>query len=146
MSAVESRSVATVVSPPQSGRRASGRASSSIDAFRGFVMFLMLAEAMQLWTLHAAFPDSRFWAIVAFNTTHVPWQGCSLHDLIQPAFSFLVGASLPFSIASRRARGETLRQHARRTPSGAACVLIAARDLPAVAREPDRPTGRSRTR
>ena len=29
----------------------------SLDAFRGFVMFLMLAEAMRLWTLHAAFPD-----------------------------------------------------------------------------------------
>ena len=37
----------------------------------------------------------------------MPWQGCSLHDLIQPAFSFLVGAALPFSLASRRARGET---------------------------------------
>src|SRR6188474_2736066 len=79
----------------------------SIDVFRGFVMFLMLAEAMQLWTLHDAFPASRFWALVAFNTTHVPWQGCSLHDLIQPAFSFLAGASLPFSIASRRAAGES---------------------------------------
>jgi predicted acyltransferase len=40
----------------------------------------------------------------------VPWQGCSLHDLIQPAFSFLAGASLPFSIASRRGRGETFGQ------------------------------------
>ncbi len=79
----------------------------SIDAFRGFVMFLMLAEAMRLWTLHEAFPSSGFWALVAYNTTHVPWQGCSLHDLIQPAFSFLAGASLPFSIASRRAKGET---------------------------------------
>ncbi len=70
-------------------------------------MFLMLAEAMRLWTLHDAFPSSGFWSIVAFNTTHVPWQGCSLHDLIQPAFSFLAGASLPFSIASRQAKGET---------------------------------------
>ena len=69
-------------------------------------MFLMLAEAMQLWTLHTAFPDSGFWAAVAYNTTHVPWQGCSLHDLIQPAFSFLVGAALPYSIASRRAAGQ----------------------------------------
>jgi predicted acyltransferase len=81
----------------------------SIDAFRGLVMFLMLAEVMQLWTLHDAFPGSGFWALVAYNTTHVPWQGCSLHDLIQPAFSFLVGASLPFSIASRRARGDSFR-------------------------------------
>jgi predicted acyltransferase len=81
----------------------------SIDAFRGLVMFLMLAEAMRLWTVSRAFPESGFWAFVAFNTTHVPWQGCSLHDLIQPAFSFLAGASLPFSIASRRNKGESWR-------------------------------------
>ena len=79
----------------------------AIDACRGFVMLLMLAEAMRLWTVSAAFPDSRFWALVAYNTDHVPWQGCSLHDLIQPAFSFLVGAALPFSIVSRQAQGQT---------------------------------------
>ena len=79
----------------------------SIDAFRGFVMFLMLAEVMRLWTVAEAFPGSAFWAAVAYNTTHVPWQGCSLHDLIQPAFSFLVGASLPFSMAARRADGQS---------------------------------------
>ncbi len=93
------------MSVPASGQGATTRVTS-IDAFRGFVMFLMLAEVLHLWTLHQAFPDSTFWSIVAFNTTHVPWQGCSLHDLIQPAFSFLAGASLPFSIASRRAKGE----------------------------------------
>jgi heparan-alpha-glucosaminide N-acetyltransferase len=70
-------------------------------------MFLMLAEAMRLSSLHTAFPASRFWAFVAYNTSHVPWQGCSLHELIQPAFSFRVGAALPFSLAGRRARGET---------------------------------------
>jgi heparan-alpha-glucosaminide N-acetyltransferase len=79
----------------------------SIDAFRGLVMFLMLAEVMRLWTLHEAFPSSWFWSIVAFNTQHVDWQWLSLHDLIQPAFSFLAGASLPFSIASRRGKGES---------------------------------------
>jgi heparan-alpha-glucosaminide N-acetyltransferase len=100
--------VATVPALPRTSLASpAGTRVTSIDAFRGFVMFLMLAEVMRLWTLHAAFPASRFWAIVAYNTTHVPWQGCSLHDLIQPAFSFLVGAALPFSIASRRARGET---------------------------------------
>ena len=82
----------------------------SIDAFRGLVMFLMLAEAMRLWTVSRAYPESGFWAFVAFHTTHVPWQGCSLHDLIQPGFSFLVGAALPFSIASRASRGESWRR------------------------------------
>ena len=73
-------------------------------------MLLMLMEAMRLWTVHDAFPGSRFWGFVAYNTEHVPWQGCSLHDLIQPAFSLLVGAALPFSIASRLARGQTFRR------------------------------------
>ena len=70
-------------------------------------MLLMLAEAMRLWTVHTTYPGSWFWALVAHHTEHVPWQGCSLHDLIQPAFSFLVGAALPFSIAARLARGQT---------------------------------------
>src|SRR5713226_2240827 len=79
---------------------------ASLDAFRGLVMFLMLAEVMRLWTVKTAYPGNWFWSFIAFNTSHVPWQGCSLHDLIQPAFSFLAGASLPFSIANRRAAGE----------------------------------------
>jgi predicted acyltransferase len=106
MSTVATRSVTTRAPAPDTGVLPTTRVTS-IDAFRGFVMFLMLAEAMRLWTLHDAFPASRFWAIVAYNTTHVPWQGCSLHDLIQPAFSFLVGAALPFSIASRSAKGQS---------------------------------------
>ena len=109
----------TVTQAPPSAAAPTGAASAaapsvlrvpSIDVFRGFVMFLMLAEVMRLWTLHDAFPSSWFWSIVAYNTTHVDWQGCSLHDLIQPAFSFLAGASLPFSIASRRAKGESFRK------------------------------------
>ena len=78
----------------------------SLDAFRGMVMTLMLGERMRLPEVARAFPHSALWALIAFNTEHVDWQGCSLHDLIQPAFSFLVGAALPFSIASRKRRGE----------------------------------------
>jgi heparan-alpha-glucosaminide N-acetyltransferase len=106
MSAMASTTVASPSTQPTPAVFTTTRVIS-IDAFRGLVMFLMLAEAMRLWTVHQAFPESRFWAIVAFNTTHVPWQGCSLHDLIQPAFSFLAGASLPFSIASRKNKGES---------------------------------------
>jgi predicted acyltransferase len=79
----------------------------SLDAFRGMVMVLMLAEKMRLPEVARAFPHSAFWGLVAYNTGHVEWQGCSLHDLIQPAFSFLVGAALPFSIASRKGKGQT---------------------------------------
>ena len=80
----------------------------SLDAFRGLVMTLMLGELMRLPEVAARFPHSAVWAVIGFNTEHVEWQGCSLHDLIQPAFSFLVGAALPFSIASRKMKGQTL--------------------------------------
>jgi len=79
----------------------------SLDAFRGLVMVLMLAEVMRLPEVAQAFPQSTQWRLIAFNTQHVEWQGCSLHDLIQPAFSFLVGVALPFSIASRKIKGQT---------------------------------------
>jgi predicted acyltransferase len=55
----------------------------------------------------AAYPGNWFWGFLALNQTHVDWAGCSLHDTIQPGFSFLVGVALPYSIASRMAKGGT---------------------------------------
>src|SRR5262245_24467638 len=81
---------------------------SSVDAYRGLVMFLMMAEVLRLSRVAQALPDEPFWQFLAFHQSHVPWQGCSLHDLIQPSFSFLVGVALPFSIANRLARGQRL--------------------------------------
>jgi predicted acyltransferase len=78
---------------------------TSIDAYRGLVMLLMMAEVLAFGRIAAAFPDSAFWAFLDHHQSHVAWRGCSLHDLIQPSFSFLVGVALPFSLAARLARG-----------------------------------------
>ena len=80
---------------------------ASIDAYRGFVMLLMMAEVLHLAKVAAKMPDSPFWKFLAWHQTHVPWAGCTLHDLIQPSFSFLVGVALPFSIAARVAKGQS---------------------------------------
>jgi predicted acyltransferase len=48
-----------------------------------------------------------FWKFLAHQTDHVEWRGCVLWDLIQPSFTFLVGAALPFSLAKRRAQGQS---------------------------------------
>jgi predicted acyltransferase len=79
-----------------------------MDAYRGFVMFLMMAEVLRVSRVARAFPDSLFWKFLSFHTTHVEWVGCSLHDLIQPSFSFLVGVALPYSIASRLGKGQSV--------------------------------------
>jgi hypothetical protein len=63
------------------------------------------AEVLRLSLVAAAYPSSIFWKVLAYNQTHVEWFGCSLHDTIQPGFSFLVGVALPYSLASRMAKG-----------------------------------------
>ena len=62
----------------------------AVDAYRGFVMLLMMAEVLRLARVAAAFPGNWFWAVLGYNQSHVEWAGCSLHDMIQPSFSFLV--------------------------------------------------------
>jgi predicted acyltransferase len=83
---------------------------ASVDVYRGFVMLLMMAEVLSFRHVSESLPASTFWRILYFNQDHVPWVGCSLHDLIQPSFSFLVGVALPYSIASRKSRGATFGQ------------------------------------
>jgi len=80
---------------------------ASIDAYRGLVMFLMLGEVLRFCEVAAARPGSILWGILCYNQSHVEWTYGSLHDLIQPSFSFLVGVALPFSLASRLAAGQT---------------------------------------
>src|SRR5579871_2960494 len=83
------------IAPPLPGRL------TSVDAYRGLVMFLMMAEALKLHEVAKALPDRPIWQFLSGQQTHVEWIGCTLHDLIQPSFSMLVGVALPFSIASR---------------------------------------------
>ena len=104
-SSASSASVAMREAGPEPAAR-----NVAVDAYRGLVMLLMMAEVLQLAHVARSFPGNRFWAILAFNQSHVEWAGCSLHDLIQPSFSFLVGVAMPYSIASRLAKGKTFGQ------------------------------------
>jgi len=83
----------------------------------------MMAEALEFCAVASARPHSAFWKFLCHQQSHAEWIGCSLHDMIQPSFSFLVGAVLPFSLASRAARGQSrLRMTAHAL--GRALVLI----------------------
>lgn len=79
----------------------------SIDAYRGLVMFLLMAEMLALHQVSKNLPGNGFWSFLSHHQDHVEWVGCVLHDLIQPSFSFLVGTALAFSLASRAARGQS---------------------------------------
>jgi len=79
---------------------------ASVDAYRGLVMFLMLGEVLHFCEVAAARPGSMLWAFLCHHQSHAEWTYGSLHDLIQPSFSFLVGVALPFSLAARIAAGQ----------------------------------------
>lgn len=82
---------------------------TSLDVFRGFTMLFMASEIMRIPQVARAFTESAPAQWLAWSLDHVPWVGASPWDLIQPAFMFMVGVSLPFSLAARRARGASFR-------------------------------------
>ena len=81
----------------------------AVDAYRGLVMMLMMGEVLSFPAVAHSFPNSILWRVLAYNQTHVAWAGMSLHDTIQPSFTFLVGVALPYSIASRTSKGQSFR-------------------------------------
>jgi predicted acyltransferase len=79
----------------------------SLDAYRGFVMLLMASEGLGIAAVARALPDNKWWQAARYQVDHVAWRGCSLWDLIQPSFMFMVGVAMVWSLASRRAKGQS---------------------------------------
>lgn len=98
--------------PPTATERPTAAMSRNmaVDAYRGLVMLLMMGEVMHFWHVWKAYPTSVFWHILAYNQSHVEWAGMSLHDTIQPGFTFLVGVALPYSVASRQRKGDSFQK------------------------------------
>jgi heparan-alpha-glucosaminide N-acetyltransferase len=73
----------------------------SLDAYRGFIMLMLVSHAFGLNALR----DQPGWHWLAAQFEHVEWEGLVFWDLIQPAFMFMVGMVMPFAFANRSARG-----------------------------------------
>lgn len=78
----------------------------SLDAYRGAIMLLMASSGLGLPQVAQHFPHSALWQFLGRECDHSAWVGCTLWDLIQPAFMFMVGVAMVWSIANRRARGQ----------------------------------------
>src|SRR5262249_30760644 len=78
----------------------------SLDAYRGAIMLLMVSAGLGIPTVAKSFSQSEIWQELAKQTEHEVWGGCSLWDLIQPSFMFMVGVAIPYSHASRLAKGQ----------------------------------------
>jgi hypothetical protein len=80
----------------------------SLDFFRGFTMFLLIAESTDIYDFLVA-PELNGTLISAIGTQfhHHPWNGLRFWDLIQPFFMFIVGVAMPFSIGRRWEQGDS---------------------------------------
>ncbi|MCH2374535.1 MAG: DUF5009 domain-containing protein [Planctomycetes bacterium] len=79
----------------------------SLDAYRGFVMLAMCSTGFGVRDIATNLPENKLWTALSYQFSHVAWVGCAFWDLIQPSFMFMVGVSLPFSYASRIAKGKS---------------------------------------
>jgi heparan-alpha-glucosaminide N-acetyltransferase len=74
----------------------------SIDALRGFVMFMMIFVNDLAGAPEKIVPN---W-MVHFSDRHRGGSGLTFVDLVFPAFLFIVGMSMPFALGGRVAKGE----------------------------------------
>lgn len=73
----------------------------SLDAYRGFIMLILASSGFGL----AVLKNYPGWEWLADQFEHAAWEGCTFWDLIQPAFTFMVGVAMPLAFARRRALG-----------------------------------------
>jgi len=78
----------------------------SLDAYRGLTMLFMASSGFGIAQIAKAHPDSGFWELLRYNTSHAAWIGGGAWDMIQPSFMFMVGMALAFSSSRRHAEGQ----------------------------------------
>ena len=82
----------------------------SLDCYRGGVMLLMVFSSWRwLPPILNSYPDNGFLAWLHAQLQHLEWAGCTIWDMIQPSFMFMVGASLAFSYRNRITVGQVKR-------------------------------------
>ena len=85
----------------------------SLDVYRGLVMFTLFASGFSLAKVAESYPDSEVMQWLKFNNSHPQWSsqfkwvGFSAWDMIQPAFMFMVGVSMPYSYGKRKELGHS---------------------------------------
>jgi predicted acyltransferase len=95
---------ASIRTPSARDSRPAPRRLISVDALRGFDMFWIIGGSSIVTGIGKAVAGTAATPFVD-QFEHVPWQGLHFYDVIWPLFMFIVGVSLPYSLARRRAQG-----------------------------------------
>lgn len=87
----------------------------SLDFLRGFIMVLLAFEAAGLYKRLKNVTDNSFLQGVLEQFEHHPWHGLRMWDLVQPAFMFMAGTAMAFSLTRQDSQGVPWGQQARKT-------------------------------
>jgi heparan-alpha-glucosaminide N-acetyltransferase len=104
---VQTLSEAAVAAPVPPKPSAAQQRYLALDAYRGFIMVVLVSAGFGLTALAKRNPA---YAGIAEQFEHKPWEWIAFWDLIQPAFMFMVGVAMPFALARRIEQGATERQ------------------------------------
>ena len=82
----------------------------SLDALRGFDMFWIIGGKAAFLALLPLLGFGKE-TVAFFNTqlSHCGWEGFRFYDLIFPLFVFMSGITIPYSILSRKAKGDSVK-------------------------------------
>lgn len=114
ISAAGSGAAAVTALPARPGRLV------SLDAYRGFIMLLLVSNGFGLKSLEL-YPG---WQWLAAQVEHAAWEGCTFWDLIQPAFTFMVGVAMPLALARRASEGASRAQRFRHVAWRALALIV----------------------
>ena len=83
----------------------------SLDFMRGLIMFLLALEASELY--HHIIETTKEGSVghfIILQFFHKGWEGIRFWDLIQPAFMFMAGIAMTYSLTNQAKKGYTWNQ------------------------------------
>jgi predicted acyltransferase len=82
----------------------------SLDFLRGFIMVLLAIESTGIYDYLFEHTQGEPFNYFIIQFTHHPWHGLHFWDLVQPAFMFMAGVAMAFSLNKQLANGVTWGQ------------------------------------
>jgi predicted acyltransferase len=86
----------------------------SLDFMRGLIMVLLALESAGLYEHLSTATDGTVVHFFFLQFFHHPWNGLHLWDLVQPAFMFMAGAAMAFSLHRQYENGMTWNESFRK--------------------------------
>src|SRR3982750_4878720 len=82
----------------------------SLDFLRGLIMVLLVISSTGLYDYLYDDTKGKPFNLFIQQFTHHPWSGLHFWDLVQPAFMFMAGTAMAFSLTKQWTNGVSWKQ------------------------------------